>query len=125
MRPHKYYVPEAEAVKTYPDGREVCQGNAAGKREYDARRVELWMRQDGLDAITGEWVDVNVAEFDHQAGRGSNGGHRDDRIVDENGNWMNAMLSHKSNSLKGSTRYHWLNGKYVPVSREVKQREVA
>lgn len=115
MRPHRYYKASIEAVETFGE-REVCTKTAAGKREYDARRVEMWIRQDGRDPITGEWVDVNVAQFDHEAGRGSNGGHRDDRILDEKGNWMNAALSPASNSLKGSKRYHWLNGKYQPVS---------
>lgn len=125
MRQHKYYKPKSEAFVTFPDGREVCTKTRLGKLEYDARRVAMWIRQGGKDAITGEWVDVNVAQFDHEAGRGHGGGHRDDRILNEDGSWKNAVLSPANNTLKGSKRYHWENGGYVPVSREVNQREVA
>lgn len=110
---------------TFPDGREVCTKTRLGKLEYDARRVAMWIRQGGKDAITGEWVDVSVAQFDHEAGRGANGGHRDDRILNEDGSWKNAVLSPAGNTLKGSKRYHWENGKYVPNPSRVLAKEVA
>jgi hypothetical protein len=147
MRPHKYYVPEAEAVKTY-GVREVCQGNAAGKREYEARRYKMEVRQ-GFRCAKCERTAGSAMEFDHQNGRGSGGGRRDDRI-EVDGKWFNAALCHMCNAEKGSKRYQWLQGRYVPrpkvevdpsepeptsdappirykdfVSREVKQREVA
>jgi hypothetical protein len=57
-------------------------------------------------------------EFDHQAGRGSGGGNRDDRILDENGNWMNAALCTKCNTKKGSKRYEWRGRRYLKVVKE-------
>lgn len=74
------------------------------------------MRQRGLDAITGEFLDTWAATFDHQSGRGSNSSHRDDRI-EVDGEWRNAALSLASNTLKGSKRYEWRGGKYLPVER--------
>jgi len=124
----KYFIPEKEAI-AYPEGengRQVCTDTAAGKREYKARTTEMWLRQEGICPITGRWVDENVAQFDHEAGRGSGGGHRDDRILNEDGEWQNAAVSPEGNTLKGSKRYQWVDGKYLPVlSREVNQREVA
>jgi len=117
MKSKRYFVPEPESIHTYPDGRQVCQDNAAGKREYKARTTEMWLRQDGICPITGKWVDQNRAQFDHEAGRGSNGGHRDDRTRNDKGEWQNAAVSHEGNTIKGSQRYHWLDGKYVPVSK--------
>jgi hypothetical protein len=63
--------------------------------------------------------------MDHQGGRGSGGGIRDDRTVVD-GEWHNAAVHGICNTRKGSKRYSWLNGKYVPVnnSQEVTQ-EVA
>lgn len=126
MRLRKYFVGEPEAVKTYGE-REVCQGNTAGKREYKARTTEMWLRQEGLCAICGKWVDQNAAESDHQDGRGYNGGHRDDRIVDENGNWRNAAVCHICNSEKASKRYHWVGKSYLPVmtGRELQEKVTA
>ena len=57
----------------------------------------------------------SVMTFDHQAGRGHGGGHRDDRIVDEQGNWINAALCMSCNGKKASKRYHWKNGQYLPI----------
>lgn len=55
--------------------------------------------------------------FDHQVPRID----QDDRI-EVDGNWHNAAVHLRCNTKKGSKRYHWLNGKYVPV---VKIKEVA
>jgi len=124
LRAHKYFKAEPESIKTYLGGREVCQGNAAGKREYLARTVEMWERQKGLCAICGNWIELRFAEFDHQNGRGLNGAHRDDRTV-VGGNWHNAAVHHVCNIAKASKRYHWLEGKYVPVSKSHDVKEVA
>jgi hypothetical protein len=117
LRPRKYFVGPPQAVKTYGE-REVCQGNAAGKREYKARTERMQKRQGGHCALCQWYLGL---EFDHQSGRGSGAGHRDDRIVVD-GHWHNAALCRSCNSEKGSKRYQWVNGKYVEV---VKQREVA
>lgn len=124
MRPHKYFKALPLSVKKH-GLREVCQGNKAGKLEYEARRTEMWMRQKGKCAICEEWMDENACAFDHQNGRGFNGGIRDDRTTDERGYWMNAALCHKCNGNKGSKRYHWENGKYVPNPSRLLAKEVA
>lgn len=125
MKSLKYFTPEPESVHTYPGGRQVCTDTAAGKCEYKARTTEMWLRQDGICPITNEWVDENRVQFDHEAGRGSNGGHRDDRTLNDKGEWQNAAVSPEGNTLKGSKRFHWENGKYVSKSQEVLSREVA
>jgi len=125
MRPHKYFTAEPEAVTTFPDGRERCNTNAAGKREYLARTVEMWERQNGLCAICGHPIELRYAQFDHQAGRGHGGGHRTDAVLDVEGNWINAAVHGICNIRKGSKRYHWLEEKYVPVSKSHDVKEVA
>lgn len=45
-----------------------------------------------------------------------NGSNRDDRIVDEDGNWINAALDHDCNIRNGSRRYAWINELYLPIS---------
>lgn len=122
-KPAKYFIPEPESVTTYPDGRQVCNDNAAGKREYKARTYKMEVRQ-GFRCAICERIAGSSMQFDHQDGRGHGGGFRDDRI-EVDGKWFNAALCHRCNTEKGSKRYHWQNGKYVPVSREVKHREVA
>jgi hypothetical protein len=64
--------------------------------------------------------------MDHQDGRGHGGGIRDDRTI-VNGEWHNAAVHGICNTRKGSKRYRWVNGKYVPVnnSQEVLTQEVA
>ena len=115
MRPHRYFKAEPEAVKTY-GLRQVCQGNAAGKREYKARTTEMWLRQEGICPICGKWMDQNEATPDHQEGRGHGGGFRDDRTIVD-GEWHNAAVHGSCNTEKGSKRYHWVGKSYVPVSR--------
>lgn len=118
--PSKY--PVVNGVMTYPDGREVCQMNtAAGKREYKERTRKMCIRQGFLDAITGQHMHTWEATFDHQAGRTV--GKRDDRIIVD-GEWHNAALGLQSNMQKGSRRYHWQDGKYVPVSAGERTEEL-
>lgn len=112
MKAGKY--PIVNGVMTYPDGREVCQNTSAGRREYHLRKEAMVARQGFRSAISGELIDYCRSEFDHEAGRGSNSSHRDDRI-EVDGHWQNAALSHVDNSLKGSRRYRWEDGKYIPV----------
>lgn len=102
------------SVKTFPDQREVCENNAAGKREYEQRKMEMWSRQLEMCAICGRWIPSNLAFFDHQDGRGHGGGHRDDRIM-RGSSWFNAALCYGCNGQKGSKRYEWVDGVYQPV----------
>jgi hypothetical protein len=123
LRKHSYY---KEAFFKHRDGREVCNDTAAGKRDYTGRTVEMWERQDGKCAICGHWIELRYATFDHEEPRGMGGGSRDDRTV-VNGEWHNAAAHGICNTRKGSKRYRWVNGKYVPVnkSQEVLTQEVA
>lgn len=121
MTPPKYYTAQPESVTNYPGGRQACNDSAAGKREYKARTVEMWERQNGICPICGNWIELRFATFDHQAGRGQGGGKRDDRILIE-GEWQNAAVHYICNQKKGSQQYRWEFGKYVPVLRE---KEVA
>lgn len=113
-KPNKYFAAESLAVKIYPDGREVCQDNAEGKRKYSQATEKMSIRQWEVCAICGlpfaPWLQPT---FDHQDGRGMNGSIRDDRIW-INGDWHNAALCVPCQGIKGSKRYHWQDGKYVP-----------
>lgn len=101
-----------EPVKVYPDGREVLDLNTAeGKRIYAIRRDEMGARQENMCAICRLWH-CNLF-FDHQGGRGADAKHRDDRILVD-GEWHNAALCWDCNTAKGSKRYYWEDGKYVP-----------
>lgn len=97
-------------VKTFLCGREVCQPTAAGRREYKSRTDAMQKRQGGRCALCPWYLGMT---FDHQDGRGSGGGHRDDRI-EIDGKWHNAALCIQCNGLKGSRRYHWIDGIYIP-----------
>lgn len=74
-----------------------------------------YQRQDGKCAICGEpFTWRNPSTFDHQSGRGMGGGIRQDAIFDAEGNWINAAVHLYCNTAKGSRKYHWLDGKYIP-----------
>jgi hypothetical protein len=61
---------------------------------------------------------LSQLEFDHAAGRGAAGKHRDDRTHDVNGNRINAAVCHFCNAMKASRRYSWQGNQYLPVSKE-------
>lgn len=106
--------PIVDGVMTYPDGREECMMKTlAGRMEYDRRRNAMAVRQLFKSAIGGADLRIWGAQFDHQNGRGANGSNRDDRI-EVDGEWFNAALTPNDNMAKGSKRYHWQNGLYVP-----------
>lgn len=114
--------PKAPAI-SYPEGkgkREVCSPTAAGKREYDMRRGRLMERQNFLCAICRRLF--LCMEFDHEAGRGEGGKHRDDRLLHEDGTWRNAALCTTCNTWKASRRFRWIKGTYQEV---LKIKEVA
>ena len=93
------------AVKVFPDGREVCSWwSKAGREEYARRREEMRQRQKGCCGYCGKPISAEEATFEHCAGRGMDGGHRDDRIWDENGQPMNLAVCAPCNSEKGSKR---------------------
>jgi hypothetical protein len=103
--------------------REICnQSLRTGKLEYRRRVAEMVYRQDRRCALQiSHWcqkgngyLSIYSATFDHEAGRGLNGSHRDDRI-EVDGQWQNAAVCEACNILKGSKRYHWRNSLYVPV----------
>lgn len=105
-----------DGVITFPDGREVCAMNSAkGRMSYVHRTDSMAYRQGNQCPMCkgAFWSSIGSPTFDHQDGRGGNSGHRDDRLL-RNGEWYNAALCHKCNGEKGSIRYHWQNGLYVP-----------
>ena len=93
------------AVKTFRDGREVCNMESAeGRREYRQRLVAMCRRQGWNCSECGQPMHQgNPPTFDHEAGRGMGGGHRDDRIV-RDGKPYNSAMHWLCNSMKGSRR---------------------
>lgn len=78
---------EQPAVRVYADGREVCNMlTKAGRDEYARRKVVMHERQKGICILHGHAPmcpgRLRKAEmmYEHEAGRGQDGGHRDDRI---------------------------------------------
>jgi hypothetical protein len=90
------------AVRRYPDGREVCCSSVKGRAEYERRMWEMYERQNKMCCICfHEMRDRDFVTFEHGAGRGMNGSHRDDR-VDVPGNGAAHLFC---NSEKGSRRF--------------------
>lgn len=89
---------------------------AEGRRTYKARTEAMEIRQDFKCAICKRVF--LVMTFDHQDGRGANAKHRDDRLLDDKGEWKNAALCVDCNGFKGSRRYKWIGGEYLPVTKE-------
>ena len=103
-------------VRTFSCGRQEClTKTASGGREYKRRLGVMIQRQLGRCAMCRK---VRELTFDHEAGRGSGGGHRDDRIWQEDGQQKNAALCVECNGLKGSKRYSWIDGVYESVQKE-------
>lgn len=78
------------AVRVYPDGREVCQDNAAGWREYRRRVKVMWLRQGGRCCDCGKPLSLGNATFEHQRRRGMGAAWRDDRIEKDGQPWNGA-----------------------------------
>ena len=88
-------------MRVYPGGREVCQENAAGRREY-AKRVELMViRQEYCCSLCNRRISVATATFEHERRRGMGAAFRDDRCEDGRGNWMNSAAHWICNGEKG------------------------
>jgi hypothetical protein len=71
----------------YAGGREVCDLlHKAGRDEYMGRIRTMWLRQKKRCCLEGcvegcpGVLRIAEATFEHQDGRGMDGGHRDDRI---------------------------------------------
>jgi hypothetical protein len=104
------------------DDREICNLlTKAGRDEYFRRLRVMWLRQGKHCCLEG-WVKgcpgyLKIAEatFEHQDGRGMDGGHRDDRIerLDKKTGQMkpyNGVAHWQCNREKGSVRIDY-NGK--------------
>jgi len=96
-----------KGVKTYPDGRQVCDKSAAGLREYRYRTMLMFERQMGRCALCLMPMRLELCSYDHADGRGGGGFRRDDRIEVE-GRWQNAAVCWPCNSDKGSRRIPYL-----------------
>lgn len=102
-------------VWTYPSGREVCKTHTAeGQREYKHRTEVARIRQDCRCALCKRFMAFGSATLDHEEPRGFGGANRDDRMTHDDGSWRNAALCMGCNGEKGSKRYCWLDGHYVP-----------
>lgn len=99
---------KGQAVTVFPDGREVCNNNAAGRAEYKKRTEDMWIRQSRICADCGHIA--YYPTFDHEGGRGLGGSRRDDRI-EIDGKPHNAMLCGTCNGIRGSQRYPY---KFLP-----------
>lgn len=125
LKPKEQRPKQRGAVTIYPDGREKCRNVPSGKREYERRKMQMRERQGFTcalmldDACKREigYLHESNTTFDHEAGRGLGGGHRDDSLLKPDGSWRNAAVCVACNGLKGSRRYQWVdNREYLPVA---------
>ena len=105
-----------EAVRVYRDGREVCNLNCkAGMDEYINRKRKMWERDnkrcclESLIPTCPGKLRWDEATFEHDEGRGHDGGHRDDRIEKPNPETgkmepINGVSHPQCNIAKGSRR---------------------
>lgn len=89
------------AAIRYPDGREICQPNALGDRLYTKRVREMVQRQNYRCSLCGGRLNAAEATFEHARRRGMHAFKRDDRIVDDQGEWMNSAAHWVCNVEKG------------------------
>ena len=102
--PLRYPKRAKEPVRVMRDGREVCDLNSKrGMDEYLSRKRAMWERQHHVCCICRDFLSWKDAFFEHENGRGSGGGHRDDRI-EVDGKWQNGAAHALCNSAKGSRR---------------------
>lgn len=93
-------------------GREVCSKTPRGRAEYARRVSKMADRQGNLCAICEQYM--TAPTFEHQDGRGMGGSLRDD-VIEKQGKWYNAATCYQCNSRKGSRRYEWADGHFVPL----------
>jgi hypothetical protein len=89
------------AVRKYPDGREVCQDNALGRRIYKQRVSEMVQRQNFRCSLCKRRLGASEATFEHHRRRGLGGAFREDRIIDEKRNWLNSASHWVCNVKRG------------------------
>lgn len=89
------------AAIEFPDGRQICQPNAAGWREYARRVEEMVRRQEFRCCLCNRRLTIKDATFEHQRRRGMGAAFRDDRIEDQAGNWVNGAAHWVCNIEKG------------------------
>lgn len=89
------------AVRLYPGGREVCQENAAGRREYGHRVQVMVQRQNYRCSLCNRRITPATATFEHERRRGMGAAFRQDKIVDENGDWINSASHWICNGERG------------------------
>lgn len=101
-------------VRVHDDGREVCnRQSAAGRETYRSRTLAMLARQGGRCCLEfyapmcpGKLA-PSEATFEHENGRGLNGGKRDDRIELPDGTWINGAAHEQCNLWKGSRRVRY------------------
>lgn len=105
------------SVYVYPDGREMCNFlTVAGRQSYRDRVTEMLERQRDVCCLSayapmcpGRLL-RREATFEHEGGRGSGGGKRDDRTALPDGTWINGAAHWACNNWKGS--------RYIDYNRE-------
>jgi len=102
-------------MKRTSDGRVILDlTKAADKRQYKADTETMRQRQGNTCCLRQwapmcrGWLKPEEATFDHEHGRGMNGGKRDDRIVLPNGDLQNGAAHLACNTWKGS--------RYIPYN---------
>jgi len=79
------------AVRVYPDGREVCQDNPQGRKEYQRRIEVMCIRQNWVCCLCPDKLrSIYDATFEHQRRRGMGAAFRDDRIEKDGKDWNGA-----------------------------------
>jgi hypothetical protein len=98
---YKYILP---GLRQYPDGRQVCEENAAGREIYKFRTEQMALRQDGKCAACGLPMVPKDTTFDHERPRGMGAAFRDDKLWDFDGSPMNRATHGWCNAKRGSRR---------------------
>jgi hypothetical protein len=81
------------SVRVYSSGREVCQENAAGRREYLRRVQSMVQRQNFRCGACNRKLSLFQATFDHfPIKRRMGAAFRDDRVTDPEGEWVNRAV---------------------------------
>jgi 5-methylcytosine-specific restriction endonuclease McrA len=91
---------EGAAIR-FPNGREVCQENALGRRLYANRVQAMVQRQNFRCSLCGRRLSLGQATFDHEPRRKMGSAFRDDRISDGAGNWLSSAAHWTCNDRKG------------------------
>jgi hypothetical protein len=113
------------AIRVFKDGREVCNLNTKEGRDIYMQRIrDMRDRQGKFCCLYGViqecpgFLALKDATFEHEDGRGFDGGHRDDRIMkpDKKGVMRpyNGAAHRMCNHLKGSRRLSDINLIDVP-----------